>query len=162
MLHDALEITSGPVAIRYPRTAAVSVAESDVGSGLNARRVTEGRDVCIIAVGKMLASANEAAALLADDGITASVWDARCVKPLDPRMLDDAAAHPLVVTIEDGIRDGGIGFAIRDQLAERGADSDVRVLGVPDQYIAHGEADEILTELGLDAAGIVATVRSKR
>ena len=93
-----------------------------------------------------------------------TVWDARVVKPLDPAMLADAAGHPVVVTVEDGLRDGGVGSAIADELRRRsdGGGPEVAVLGVPDRYIPHGKPDEILAELGLDAAGIAATVRALR
>jgi 1-deoxy-D-xylulose-5-phosphate synthase len=86
-----------------------------------------------------------------------TVWDPRVVKPLDPEMLADAAGHRLVVTIEDGLRDGGIGAAIADslsKLAPVGGPS-VRVLGVPSVYLAQGKPDVILARLGLDADGIV-------
>ncbi|MGI9621676.1 MAG: 1-deoxy-D-xylulose-5-phosphate synthase [Acidimicrobiales bacterium] len=162
MLQDAMEITSGPVAIRYPKTPAPSVDESEVGSGLNARKATAGTDVCLLAVGKMLSAAELAASELGDRGISCSVWDVRAVTPLDPQMLADAATHDVVVTIEDGIRDGGCGSAIRDGLSmlppETGAQPLVHVMGVPLEYVPHGSADAILADLGLDADGIVAGV----
>ncbi|MGV3757915.1 MAG: 1-deoxy-D-xylulose-5-phosphate synthase, partial [Actinomycetota bacterium] len=109
MLHDALELcTDGPSAIRWSKTAAPSVGPDEVGSGLSARKARAGRDVCILAVGKLLAAAQQAAEALADEGIEATVWDVRVV-PLDPEMLADAAQHPVVITAEDGIRDGGVG-----------------------------------------------------
>ncbi len=92
-----------------------------------------------------------------------TVWDARVVKPLDPAMLADAARHRYVVTVEDGLRDGGVGMAVADQVAELAIghpEPRVRVLGVPAAYIPHGKPDAILAELGLDAAGIIASVRS--
>jgi 1-deoxy-D-xylulose-5-phosphate synthase len=162
MLSDALDIESGPVAIRYPKTPAPSVDESDVGSGLRGRRVRTGGDVCILAVGKMLEAATEAAEQLAADGVEATVWDVRCVAPLDPEMLEDAAGHPLVVTIEDGIRDGGVGGTVRDRLHAMSGSPPVEVLGVPIEYIPHGNAAEILAGFGLDADGIVSTVRAAR
>ena len=161
MLHDALDITDGPVAIRYPRTPAVIVGEDEVGSGLKARQVRSGDDVCILAVGKMLEYARGAAETLADEGISCSVWDVRVVTPLDPLMLADAVRHRAVITVEDGIRAGGVGSAIRDHILDHGdANPTVRVLGVPVDYIAHGSADTILASLGLDSDGIAEAVRS--
>jgi 1-deoxy-D-xylulose-5-phosphate synthase len=89
------------------------------------------------------------------------VWDARVVKPLDPRMIADAARHPLVITVEDGIRDGGAGAAMADAISADALDDGrvgppVRVLGTPCAYIAQGKPDAILRELGLDAEGITA------
>jgi len=163
MLHDALEITDGPSAIRWAKTAARQAGESEVGSGLEARRLLEGDDLCIISVGKMLDAAEAAAERLAADGTSVSLWDARVVKPLDPEMLADAARHPCVLTVEDGIREGGVGSAIGDQLAEHtlgGPEPRVRVLGLPDGYLLHAKPDAILAELGLDRDGILASAMS--
>ena len=162
MLSDALDVTTGPVAIRYPKTPAPSVDETEVGSGLRGRKVRSGTDVCILAVGKMLTAAQDAATRLEAQGVSASVWDVRSVTPLDAQMVADAASHPLVVTIEDGIRDGGCGSAIRDRIAEEGSAAKVEVLGVPTDYVAHGNVDQILAQLGLDAEGIVEAVQAAR
>jgi 1-deoxy-D-xylulose-5-phosphate synthase len=163
MFHDALEITSGPVAIRWPKTMARQVSPEDVGHGLHARKVRDGDRLCIIAVGKLVEAAEQAADALASDGVSTSVWDARLVKPLDADMIADAARHSFVLTVEDGLRDGGVGSIVADLVAERGlgdAAPRVRVLGTPTAYIAHGKPDAILADLGLDADGIAASARS--
>jgi 1-deoxy-D-xylulose-5-phosphate synthase len=175
MLHDALELcTDGPAAIRFPKTmppddGAVPGGDGadEVGSGLSARKVRVGRDLCILAVGKMLAPALAAAETLASShGVEAAVWDVRLVKPLDEEMLADAATYPRVVTVEDGYREGGAGSAIADRLADPAADRahrdgpPVTVLGVPVRFIPHDKPDAILASVGLDAAGIAATVRA--
>src|SRR4051794_28507976 len=90
MLRDALDITDGPVAIRWPKTHARSVHPDEVGHGLHARKVRDGRDICLLAVGKMLDAAEQAADVLTAEGVAATVWDVRVVKPLDPRMIADA------------------------------------------------------------------------
>jgi 1-deoxy-D-xylulose-5-phosphate synthase len=157
MLHDALDLcTDGPASIRFSKTMP-PLDDAVTGSGLSARRVRAGSGICLIGVGKMLAAAIEAAQRLESDGHDVTVWDPRVVKPLDPEMLADAAGHRLVVTIEDGLRDGGIGAAIADslsKLAPTGGPA-VRVLGVPTVHLAHAKPDTILTRLGLDADGIV-------
>ena len=163
MLHDALDITDGPSAIRWAKTAARQASESEVGHGLEARRLLRGDDICIISVGKMLDAAEAAAEMLAADGVSVTLWDARVVKPLDAAMLADAGRHPYVVTVEDGLRDGGVGMAVADRLCELTVgmpEPRVRVLGVPAAYIPHGKPDAILAELGLDAAGIFASAVS--
>jgi 1-deoxy-D-xylulose-5-phosphate synthase len=161
MLHDALGITSGPVAIRWPKTMARQAGDDEIGHGLRGRRTRVGDSLCIISVGKMLDSAEAAADRLERDGVSVTVWDARVVKPLDPEMLADAARHPYVLTVEDGLRDGGVGSAIADQVGELTIDAPapprVRVLGTPLAYIPHGKPDDILTELGLDVSGLVAS-----
>ena len=161
MLGEALSITSGPCAIRFPKGAARHVTLEQVGSGLTARRIRQGNDVCILAVGKLVEAAEDAALLLADQGVDATVWDVRLVKPLDPDMICDAARHPFVVTAEDGVRDGGAGAAIADAIADldEGRDSPpVLVLGTPDRYIPQAKPGQIHAELGLDGPGIAASV----
>jgi 1-deoxy-D-xylulose-5-phosphate synthase len=162
MLDDALELcTDGPAAMRFPKTMPPA-DDDETGEGLSARKVRDGREVCIIGVGKMLAAAREAADRLSESGLEVTVWDPRVVKPLDAEMLNDAAGHRLVVTIEDGLRDGGIGFAITDalsKLAPVGGPA-VRVLGVPSVYVPQGKPDVILHRLGLDADGIVDEVQA--
>ena len=159
MLDTALEL-NGPSAIRYPSGAAPQVGPGSVGTGLSARRVREGDgSVCILAVGKLLAAAEEAAALLCADGVDATVWDVRVVRPLDPRMISDAGRHRLVVTVEDGVRVGGAGSLVADAIAdleETRACPPVLTLGIPTSYIPHGAVDAILGQLGLDGPGIAA------
>jgi 1-deoxy-D-xylulose-5-phosphate synthase len=164
MLHDALELcTDGPAVIRYPKGAARQVSDLELGSGLHARRMREGDgEVCILAVGKMVAAAEKAAVTLATGGTEVTLWDARVATPLDPDMIADAARHQIVVTIEDGVIDGGIGALMREQISEVALDGRgprVEVLGVPVKFIPHGKPDRILAQLGLDADGVVATVR---
>jgi 1-deoxy-D-xylulose-5-phosphate synthase len=164
MLRDALEITTGPCAIRWPKTAAPSVTDDEVGHGLHARlaRKGQGRELCILAVGKMLAAAEAAAEALEADGVSASVWDVRIVKPLDQEMLADALEHTAVLTLEDGLRDGGAGSLIASRLADAATAEGriappVRILGTPAEYIPHGKPDAILAGLGLDGAGVAAS-----
>ena len=165
MLRDALAITDGPVAIRWSKTAPRTVPESDVGHGLEARRLREGRDLCILAVGTMVGPALAAAEELEAEGVgSVTVWDVRCVRPLDPRMVVDAARHPLVLTVEDGIREGGAGASVSDAITtwcldEGRVPPPVRVLGTPVAYIPHGKPDQILSRLGLDATGIAGEAR---
>lgn len=161
MLHDALDLcVDGPAAIRFPKTMPPSPDDAELGvagSGLSARRVRSGRDICLIGVGKMLSAARDAADRLAAEGHEVTVWDPRLVKPLDPEMLADAAGHRLVVTVEDGLRDGGAGSAVADALSKLApvGGPQVRVLGVPSVYLPQGKPDAILAKLGLDADGIV-------
>lgn len=161
MLHDALEIVGeGPVAIRYPNGKAPQVGEHEVGVGLLARQLRKGdRSVCILAIGKLVAAADQAAQQLAEHGIEATVWDVRCCTPLDPAMIRDAAAHRAVVTCEDGVRDGGIGMAIADQVHAQRTGAVVEVLGLPAKFIPQGKPDRILAQTGLDADGIEAAAQ---
>lgn len=158
MLDTAIGITDGPSAIRWPKTPAPSVSPDQVGFGFNARQLAEGTSVCFIGVGKMLEVASAAAQTLEAEGVSCSVWDPRVVSPLDPVMIAEAAKHDVVVTIEDGLRDGGIGQAIRDHVSSSTI-TPVVVMGVPTLHIPHGKPDEILSMLGLDVPGVVAETR---
>src|SRR5262249_8445591 len=112
-------------------------------------------------VGKMVAPAQEAAELLSAQGVEASVWDVRCVKPLDQAMLIEAARYPLVVTVEDGIKVGGVGTAIAaslGELDEQRHSPPVLILGPPPEYTPQGKPAQILSMLGLDGPGIAAAV----
>jgi 1-deoxy-D-xylulose-5-phosphate synthase len=165
MLETALGLT-GPAAIRWPRTAARYVSPDQVGNGLSARQVRGGRptepgSVCILAVGKMVEAAEDAAAILGADGHEVTVWDVRVVRPLDPQMIVDAGRHQLIVTVEDGVRSGGAGSLIADAVAdlrETRVSPPVLVLGVPVAYIPHGTPELILAQLGLDGPGIAAAI----
>jgi len=165
MFADAMVLADqGPVAIRYPRGRAHQVDERDVGSMLEGRLVRAAVDrpsaVCVIAIGRMLPTAQRAADDLVAGGTDVTVWDARCCAPLDTGMLVDAADHRVVVTIEDGVREGGIGMTIADRIGAENPGVPVAVLGLPTRFIAHAATpDEILTALGLDHAGIVTAAR---
>jgi 1-deoxy-D-xylulose-5-phosphate synthase len=164
MLHDAIALSdAGPVVIRYPKGAARQVAADDVGNGLEARRLVTGDgSVALLAVGKMVAASLKAAETLRESGVEATVWDVRSCAPLDPAMIADAARHELVVTIEDGIRDGGIGSTIAGQIADIDPTTPVKVLGVPTKFIPQAKPDRILAQLGLDTEGIVSVVHAAR
>jgi len=164
MLGDALDLcTDGPALIRFPKTMPPASSHDEVGSGLRARLVREGAgSICIVGVGKMLATAVEAACLIGEEGTDVTVWDPRIVKPLDVEMLHDLARHDLVVTIEDGLRDGGVGSMITDSLSDLApvGGPSVRILGVPSAYLPHAKPDAILSELGLDVEGILSEIHA--
>ena len=160
MLHDAVQLADeGPVVIRYPRGAARQVSEHDVGAGLGARKVLQAEDpssaTCVIAVGKMLEIAEQAAAAAADRGAGVTVWDARCCAPLDADMIADAAAHRRVITIEDGIRDGGIGMTAAAEIADIDPSVPIDILGLPTKFMPHDpKTAAIHARYGLDAASL--------
>ena len=117
----------------------------------------EGTEVCLIGVGKMLEAVCDAADLLAPHGISCSVWDPRVVTPLDQEMNSHAARHRLVVTVEDGLRAGGIGEAIRHRINAVGP-TKVETLGIPTAHLPHGKVEEILGRYELDAQGVATLV----
>ncbi len=164
--------SDGPSIVRFPKVTVTTRAQlleagpsgtrvPDV-TGTRARKLIGGADVCILAVGDRVLAALEACRSLRDEGIAASVWDVRSVRPADPRMLDEATRAPLVVTVENGVVGGGAGAELADRLVElagiRHAPPVLR-LGVPAAFIPQGKPDRILAELGLDGPGIAAATR---
>jgi 1-deoxy-D-xylulose-5-phosphate synthase len=163
MLADALTL-GGPALVRFPKGSAPQVPDEQVGSGLAARRLRAGTEVCLLSVGNMLQAAVQAADELEADGVSVTVWDVRVVKPADPAMLADAVDHDLIVTVEDGVRTGGAGSYLTDLLADAAEDGRTPPtlrLGTPDAYVTHGSAGQIHTDLGLDATGIAAATRKR-
>jgi len=165
MLAEALTL-DGPSMIRFPKTPAPWVdpeAVGAVGSGLHARPVRTGDgSVCVLAVGKMVTAAEEAGRVLADEGIDVTVWDVRVVSDPDPVMLTDALRHGVVVTAEDGVRQGGAGMFLAEALrasCPQGEAPPVISLGIPRAYIPQDKPDRILARLGLDADGVARTIR---
>ncbi len=155
MLAQAIAITSGPVALRWPKTEARHSAAT--GTGLSARKVRAGARVCFLGLGKMVEVCEQAAEVLSRRGIEATVWDVRVAAPLDPLMLCDALRHHVVVTVEDGVVAGGVGAAIGTALratVEPGALPAIVSCGLPSAYFPQGKADDILSGLGLDAPGL--------
>jgi 1-deoxy-D-xylulose-5-phosphate synthase len=157
MLASALSLST-PSALRFPKTLPQPL-DGQVGSGLSAREVTRGDgSLCVLAVGKMAASAFRALALMGDDARRITLYDVRVLPP-DPAMIDDALSHERIVTVEDGTRHGGAGTlmvaAVRNRAQERGdAFPPTRILGVPRAYLEHHRPDDLLSELGLDAEGL--------
>jgi 1-deoxy-D-xylulose-5-phosphate synthase len=171
MLAEALA-TNGPCALRWPSGTAREVPVGDVGNGRHARRLRAGRDLCIAAAGPLVDAADEAAGLLEGLEVSTTVWDMRLAKPLDDDLVADAGRHRLVVTVEDGVREGGAGARLVDALGRSALNpgtpggpggpagpAPAIVLGVPDAYVAHGDPAAIRSELGLDGSGIAAAAR---
>src|SRR3546814_17366810 len=111
----------------------------------------------------MLAAARDAAETLSAEGIEATVWDVRVV-PLDPAMIADAAEHPIVITIEYGILEGGVGSMAADAIAEHVTDAPpprVRGLGISKEHPHHANADAKLQHDGLDTDAQAYTARDQ-
>lgn len=160
-IHTALAL-DGPFAIRYPKGACPLLVPKDEPQMLEpgvSRTLAEGDDLAILAFGSMVAPALEAARLLAQEGVAARVVDMRWAKPLDRLAIRGAARTPLVVTVEEGVTSGGVGQGVLGILAEESLLVDVLTLGIPDAFVPLGTREELLCELGLDGAGIAASIR---
>jgi len=159
MLHTALS-HAGPVAVRYPRGLAAAFDEPrrlkkiPIGT---AEVLREGREVALVGVGTGVDLALRAADLLEGTDMRPTVVDARFVKPLDTALLDELAdTHARIVTVEENVLAGGFGSAVAEHLA----DSPVRVrrFGLPDSFVAHGDRERLLADLGLTPESIAAAV----
>jgi 1-deoxy-D-xylulose-5-phosphate synthase len=157
----------GPTALRYPRGAAEGVElpgeveEIPIGSG---ELLASGERVALLGYGYGAAVALDAAKVLADHGLTATVADARFAKPLDSELLERLALdHDLVVTIEENVLPGGFGSAVLEHLEDAFAEcgeARARVLriGLPDRYVTHGKPALLHEEVGLTGDAVAARV----
>ncbi len=163
MLKTALALNA-PVAIRYPRGAGYGVPLDQelrllpVGKGDLLRT---GNDLSIIAIGSTVIPALEAAETLATQGIGAAVVNARFIKPLDETLiLEQARSTGRILTVEENVLQGGFGSAILELLQDHGLTGvQVRRLGIPDFYVEQGSQAQLRSDLGIDAAGIVAAAQ---
>jgi 1-deoxy-D-xylulose-5-phosphate synthase len=159
LLYTALE-HDGPFAIRFPK-GSVPEAEArprailPIGSWEILR---EGEDVCVLAVGKTVSHALEAAEKLEGEGVSARVVNARFVKPLPDDLMSYVGGFDLVVTVEDNVLAGGFGSAVLEALSGVGPSSGnrpaVERVGVPDRFLEHASQDIWYERLGLDASGL--------
>ena len=115
-------------------------------------------DVLLVAVGSMVPIALEAAALLEAQGIGVTVVDPRWVVPIPVSLVELSRTHRLVITIEDGVRVGGVGTRLRQDLRAAGVDTGVNELGLPDEFIDHASRSQILADVGLTAQAIARDV----
>ena len=151
---------AGPAAVRYPRGAGTgAVVQKNLTTiplGVGERR-REGSKVAILAFGTMVAPSLQAGELL-----DATVVNMRFVKPLDLALVRElAATHDALVTVEEGCIMGGAGSAVAEALAAEGIVKPLLILGLPDQFIDHGDVPQLLAACGLDGAGIAASVRKR-
>ncbi len=151
---------NGPAAVRYPRGAGIGATIAQelttlpIGKGEIRRK---GQKIAILAFGSMVAPAMGAAELL-----NATVANMRFVKPLDVELVKQLAAdHDFLVTVEEGCVMGGAGAAVAEALASAGITKPIQMLGLPDKFIDHGDPAKLLALVGLDAAGIAASIKAR-
>jgi len=162
MLYTAVTLGT-PAAVRYPRGAGPGVAIEremralPVGKGEVRRQAARAAQrVAILAFGPLLAPA-----LAAADELDATVANMRFVRPLDAELVVRLAQeHDLLVTVEEGVVAGGAGSAVAEALAAAGVTVPIVHLGLPDLFLDHGDPNFLLGHVGLDAAGIAASVRA--
>jgi 1-deoxy-D-xylulose-5-phosphate synthase len=159
MLHTALVYDDGPIALRYPRGAGIGVPLPDRPSAIEigtGEILREGSTVALLGYGTGVGKALEAASILAEHGVSATVADARFAKPIDLALAAQLAAeHELLVTVEEGVLAGGFGSAVWETLSDAGVASGggsggARILrvGLPDRYVTHGAPKLLHEEVG--------------
>jgi 1-deoxy-D-xylulose-5-phosphate synthase len=148
----------GPAAVRYPRGSGTGVAAKQdmqllpVGKG---KLVRQGEKLAILAFGPLLS-----ACVTVAEQLNATLVDMRFAKPLDEALLTElAASHNRFITVEDNAIIGGAGSAVNEFVAAEQLKVSCLNIGLPDQFIKHGSQQEIYTELGLDSAGILASIQ---
>ncbi len=152
----------GPTSIRYPKTNAESVERELAPMELGKAEVFHwGTDGVFLAFGTLFPTCVKAAAKLREDGLDVGVINARFIKPLDTGILIKALQETdFVITVEENTLTGGFGSAVLEAANQAGVKTDhLRCLGIPDQYIEHGERGELLADLGLDMHGLIATAK---
>ena len=163
LMYTASQDNMGPFTIRYPRGNGVMVDWKTplemlpVGVG---RKIKEGEKVAILTLGHPGNFAVEACEQLAKENIFPAHYDLRFAKPLDEKMLREVFEnYTHIITVEDGCLQGGVGSAVLEFMADHELNAIVKRLGIPDQYIEHGEQPELWKECGFDADAIAAAVR---
>ena len=137
-----LRFPKGTVGVDYP-------AVRRAADGVDVLTESERRDVLIVTVGPMAGIGLQVAERLEAQGIGATVVDPRWVVPVPRSVIDLAGEYRIVVSLEDGIRVGGIGTRIRQDLREAGVDTAVTEIGLPDEFLDHGSRGDILERVGL-------------
>jgi 1-deoxy-D-xylulose-5-phosphate synthase len=162
-LDEAVAVEDAPTVIRFPKgeVGADLPAIERLPDGTEVLSRGAGEDVLLVGIGPMAHIAMDVAERLGAQGIGATVIDPRWVVPVAPSVVELASRHRLVITIEDGIRVGGIGTRIRQVLREAGVDTAVDELGLPDEFIDHASRAQILADAGLTAPKIAQDVVSQ-
>lgn len=163
LMYTAQQDDMGPFVIRYPRGTGVMVdwkrplKAIPVGKG---RKISDGEEVAILSIGAIGNEVVKAAAELGNEGFYPAHYDIRFVKPLDESLLHEVfTKYNKVITVEDGCIEGGMGSAILEFMADNNYNAEVVRLGIPDQFIEHGEQPELWAECGYDANAIAEQVK---
>lgn len=164
LMYTAVQNTTGPFSIRYPRGNGVMIdwktpfERIEIGTG---RCITEGEEIAILSLGHPGNFVQKALTELDTEGIHPAHYDMRFVKPLDEKLLHEIfRKFKKIITVEDGCIMGGMGSAVLEFMADSRYTADIVRLGIPDTYIHHGTPEELSAECGFDMNGIMEAVRT--
>ena len=151
-----------PFSIRYPRGCGIKpnwrkpFEKLEIGKG---RKLANGTDVAILSIGKSGVFAKRAVKSLENKDISAAHYDLRFIKPIDEEMLTEVFSNfKYVLTVEDGVIQGGFGSAVLEFMAASNFSATVKLLGIPDRFIEHGTPEDLYRECGIDVKGITQAV----
>ena len=170
MMYTAQLPGQGAVVIRYPRGLSVHADWRNAFEALavgKGRCLKEGSEVAILSIGHVGNDALAAAQQLETEGVSAAMYDMRYLKPLDTELLDSIVAKGFrrIVTVEDGVKKGGLGSAVVEYFAQLRSDNPdmtippVAILGLPDNFVTHGPVPRLHQDCGIDQSAIVAAAR---
>lgn len=164
MMFTAQNENHGPFSIRYPRGCGSitnwhqPMESIEIGKS---RQLSEGSDLAILTIGTMGVTVARAVKMLQKDGIQAAHFDMRFVKPLDESALHHIfRIYDRVITVEDGVLQGGFGSAVLEFMADHEYNVHVERIGIPDKFVDQGSPEELYREYGLDQQGIYKTVKA--
>lgn len=158
-LREAVAVSSGPTAVRFPKSALTEDLPAVRRAGVvDVLLEPAGADVLLVAVGAMAHLALEVAGRVGAEGVTATVVDPRWVTPVAAELLPMAARHRLVVTLEDGGRSGGVGAQLSQALRDADIDVPARDVGIPQRFLDHGNPMQVRAEIGLTAQDVARRV----
>ena len=170
LMYTAQLPDKGTFVIRYPRGRGVladwhcPLEEVKVGTG---RKLRDGDDIAVLSVGPVGNNVVKAVEMIENDaksasggsGISVAHYDMRFVKPLDENLLKEVAAKfKHIITVEDGVREGGFGSAVIEWMEDNGQHPDIVRLGLPDHFVEHGTVAQLQSIVGIDAEGIRRTI----
>ena len=163
MFTAQLEKNSFPFSIRYPRGRGVFTdwkkpfVELEIGK---ARQISEGNDLAILSIGHPGTDVASIVSKLVKENISIAHYDMRFVAPIDTDLLHSVfKKFHYIITVEDGVLKGGFGSSVIEFMSDKGYNSEVRRLGIPDYFVEHGTQEELYRECGYDAEGIELAIR---
>ena len=163
MIRFAVEDFNGPIAIRYPRgSACLSFHEFDapVEYGKSEVMYTGDNDIALLALGSMVAAADNVRNSLMAEGYTVTLVNARFVKPIDKDMIDAVCQnHKLIVTLEENVSSGGFGRTVCQYVSDSEYNTHVLSISLPDDYIEHGSVDILRRETGIDEESVIKRIK---
>ena len=163
LLYTALNQNKNPFMIRYPRSSSFDFNEkgqAELISIGNWETILTGKDVAILAVGSMVKPSLEAAVDLAKDKISCEVISCRFIQPMDEKYLKSVIKKfDKIITIEEGVINGGFGDGISGWLTDNNYSGNIKRIGIPNEFITHGNRDILLKEIGLDKSEIVKEIK---